>query len=153
MTQYYIKYLENNQWGEIKLNAEFDSLTIDELKSQNWYKFVETPQDISDTRYNQTYEFALENDTVFLKWNKSIKTGNDLDFAIKAEWQNVRNLRDELLKNCDFTQLEDTPISNKLEWKEYRKQLRDITYQNDPFEIKWPTAPNGEYLNMEIHRV
>ena len=153
MTKYYIKAIENNNWGEVCLNPEFDNLSVEELKELNWYNFIPIPYDMSDTRYEYVPKFILQEDIVSLIHNKLPKTGDSLDFAIKAEWQNIRNFRNELLKISDYTQVEDTPISNKLEWKEYRKQLRDITYQNDPFEIKWPTAPNGESLNMEIHRV
>lgn len=54
----------------------------------------------------------------------------------------VRNKRNELLKNSDWTQGKDIPetISNK--YLIYRQALRDITTQSGfPNEITWPTQP------------
>ncbi len=57
----------------------------------------------------------------------------------------IRNKRNELLKECDWTQLPDVNIS-KEEWVTYRQALRDIT---DSLEIEFgkeledyfPTSP------------
>jgi hypothetical protein len=50
-----------------------------------------------------------------------------------------------LLNECDWTQLPDSPLTEekKLEWKVYRQDLRDITNQEDPHNIIWPTKPDG----------
>ena len=58
----------------------------------------------------------------------------------ERKWAKIRADRDQLLKDSDFTQLEDSP-KNKLAWKTYRKALRDITDQPDPDNITWPVAP------------
>lgn len=55
-------------------------------------------------------------------------------------WSTVRAQRDKLLAASDFTQLPDTP-KDKHTWAVYRKALRDITTQSDPFNITWPVAP------------
>lgn len=56
-------------------------------------------------------------------------------------WERVREIRDELLRACDFTQLEDATV-DKQAWAEYRQALRDIP-QNfpDPQKISWPGVP------------
>lgn len=73
------------------------------------------------------------------------------DYAIKdwidprtaqTEWQVVRLKRDALLRGCDFTQLADSP-KNKQAWAAYRKELRDITLQADPFNVVWPVEPSS----------
>ena len=41
-------------------------------------------------------------------------------------WINVRNARNRLLLECDWTQLEDVPETTKNKYKEYRQKLRDL---------------------------
>lgn len=59
------------------------------------------------------------------------------------KWDAVRKTRDVYIRETDFTQLPDTPITDKsrAEFVEYRKQLRNITNQPDPFDIMWPEKP------------
>ena len=57
-------------------------------------------------------------------------------------WTSVRQRRDALLRNTDFTQLGDSP-KNKQAWAAYRQALRDITQQADPFNLTWPTPPSN----------
>jgi len=61
----------------------------------------------------------------------------------ETQWVVVRNQRDVLLASCDWTQLPDVEISTKSAWAAYRQSLRDITSQTDPFNIIWPTPPQG----------
>ena len=60
----------------------------------------------------------------------------------------VRQKRDELLKACDWTQFNDSPLSDadKGAWATYRQALRDISTQfsdsmTSADDITWPTAP------------
>lgn len=64
---------------------------------------------------------------------------NDIDL----KWHQIRITRNEFLLKCDWTQLSDSPLSEikKTEWTVYRQSLRDITTQEDPFNIIWPTKP------------
>ena len=57
--------------------------------------------------------------------------------------ENIRTTRNALLLESDWTQVEDSPISEekKAEWKNYRKTLRDITIVDDLKEINWPKKP------------
>jgi len=62
----------------------------------------------------------------------------------KAHRSNVRSLdvrseRNQLLAECDWTQLPDAQVDIN-EWAGYRKALRDITLQDGfPFNVQWPT--------------
>ena len=60
-----------------------------------------------------------------------------------TQWVSVRGERDRKLLACDWTQLDDVPLTSekKAEWETYRQALRDITNQPDPFNITWPTPP------------
>ena len=54
---------------------------------------------------------------------------------IMQKWVSVRSIRNEKLRNCDWTQLTDAPLSDtkKTEWQTYRQTLRDIpqTYHQE----------------------
>jgi len=55
---------------------------------------------------------------------------------------NIRNLRTQLLKDCDWTQIADS-TADKTAWATYRQALRDITGQAGfPWTITWPKDPN-----------
>lgn len=55
--------------------------------------------------------------------------------------KSVRTSRGEKLKDCDWTQLADSP-ENKAAWAIYRQALRDIpTQAGFPWEVQWPTQP------------
>jgi hypothetical protein len=62
---------------------------------------------------------------------------------IALEWARVRFERSQKLAEYDWTQLSDAPLTNvqTAEWATYRQALRDITQQDDPFNIVWPTIP------------
>jgi hypothetical protein len=56
----------------------------------------------------------------------------------------IREERDRLLTASDWTQVDDTPLTNakKIEWAQYRQELRDIPQQDGfPFEVLWPVNP------------
>lgn len=58
--------------------------------------------------------------------------------------QSVRNYRDNLLSQCDWTQLPDSPLSAtiKAEWATYRQALRDLPTQTGfPSNVTYPTQP------------
>jgi hypothetical protein len=56
--------------------------------------------------------------------------------------EEVRNLRNSLLKESDWTQLGDVPQEKKDEWAAYRQQLRDLTKQEGfPRDVHWPNMP------------
>ena len=62
----------------------------------------------------------------------------------------VREIRNKLLQNSDWTQVPDSPLSDskKAEWATYRQQLRDMmssytdSESNTVQAITWPTPPS-----------
>ena len=66
----------------------------------------------------------------------------------------LRHMRDILLKESDWTQFTDSPLtdSKKTEWKTYRQALRDLpataspsldsNYDLDLTSVTWPTEPS-----------
>lgn len=59
--------------------------------------------------------------------------------AVQASKQ--RSYRASLLKDSDWTQVEDSPV-DKVKWQEYRQKLRDVTTQAGfPWSVTWPMVP------------
>lgn len=55
--------------------------------------------------------------------------------------KSVRTLRNDKLKECDWTQITDATVDKEV-WATYRQALRDVTAQAGfPWNIDWPTQP------------
>lgn len=66
---------------------------------------------------------------------------DDDDKALEEKWRDLRSKRNRLLSQTDWTQTADSP-ANKVAWKAYRKELRDITKNlSDPGDVVWPDKP------------
>jgi len=64
-------------------------------------------------------------------------TADELKSRVDTQWAVIRNQRNQMLKDTDWTQVADAPVDN-LTWAIYRQELRDITTQANPFNITWP---------------
>jgi hypothetical protein len=91
---------------------------------------VEINPTLSGSEYVQTYQIS-DADEITITTRKEIK------------WEEIRETRNNLLKDCDWTQFQDSPItgSKLTEWQTYRQSLRDVTSQENPYNITWPTKP------------
>ena len=119
-------------------------------KKYNFYKYVDTPSGMWEG--NAT--------TVIHSW-KNPETGEDLIYlpylyfkemhgwteaqfleAYKPDmWGEIREKRDDLLLETDWTQNPDVPDATKAKCQVYRQALRDVPSQSDPYNITWPTKP------------
>ena len=92
---------------------------------------VEVTPTLSGSVYVQTYEIS-DADEATINTRKEIK------------WSDIRDSRNTLLSNSDWTQFQDSPItgSQLTDWQNYRQSLRDVTTQSDPYNIVWPTKPS-----------
>ena len=55
--------------------------------------------------------------------------------------RNVRDHRNNLLADTDWTQVADAPV-DQAAWAAYRQALRDVTTQDGfPHDVAWPTEP------------
>jgi hypothetical protein len=73
-------------------------------------------------------------------WSITDASQEDIDVRLESQWSNIRQERNQLLAECDWTQLPDAPVEPTV-WSVYRQALRDITLQEDPFNIVWPEKP------------
>ena len=66
---------------------------------------------------------------------------------LDEEWARIRKERDRLLTESDWTQANDTPLSDAdvAKWKTYRTSLRDLPSDQSSktkySDITWPTKP------------
>ena len=99
------------------------------------------------TRYQTAFKDGVEQDAQgrwLWKWSIS-EMDDEAKAAMDAQQaEAVRSTRNTKIAQCDWTQLDDTPLSNpkKLEWATYRQELRDIPAQSGfPWDVAWPEKP------------
>ena len=96
---------------------------------------------------DQTLYYDVMSNTVKCKDEideKPVATIEELE-AVKLELDKeyVRNLRNRLLIESDWTQNRDVVLSNDAEWKIYRQALRDLPANTtDWTNPPWPTKPS-----------
>jgi len=97
---------------------------------------VEVEDDFEMMGYMTSYDFENK---------KIVQVEEDLSVLPGPEeiaLQNLRNERDRLLVETDWTQLPDVPETTKNAWQTYRQELRDITKTYQSIDnVVWPTKP------------
>jgi hypothetical protein len=77
----------------------------------------------------------------YQNWEQTDASSSEINVRIQNKWEEIREIRNELLQECDWTQLGDIPNETKTIWQTYRQELRDVTNQSSPFSIVWPAKP------------
>ena len=123
----------NIKWSDSKKDSEIvdvEAHTIAAHKDEDGNDVAE--EDVATT-YVQTY--FVGDDTA--------KTAR----LLAEEWTRIRAERDRLLANSDWTQGNDTPLSDadKAKWTTYRGKLRtlpaDQSSKTKYSQVTWPTKP------------
>lgn len=154
-------YIENGQiveyhdtlpknWRHVSgLDLSIDNLPF--LKNLGWYKVIKDQR--SFDIYNEKlvdYSYNLVNDEIIETRNVSIITQEEKDLQhqnnIIGFLRDLREERNRLLAESDWTQLVDVVESHSTEWnqswKTYRQTLRDLpNNMNDIQVINWPEKP------------
>jgi hypothetical protein len=140
MAKFYIEYANGN-FGATGLDRE--DLSTDALKARGLLRLEPSPSPMIDINQTSAFVYEVRNDTVYMNWTVTDKTGDELAMAIERKWAQIRSDRRTYLKESDYTQMPDVPLTSEMraKWLEYRQQLRDITKQSDPFSLVWPTIP------------
>jgi hypothetical protein len=116
-------------------------LTDESLLEWDMYVVLPTPYP-NDYTKNITEGTPVLTDSIYYQnWIQTQATDSEISYRIENKWTEVRELRSQLLTECDWTQLADIPTETKAAWTEYRQSLRDITSQSNPFSINWPVKP------------
>ena len=127
-------------WANISNFYLFDNET---LKQYGWYPFRFVEAEINSNQFYDGSDFVIEEDEVVEYQKVRNKTPEEIEEELESQWAFIRYRRNEFLLECDWTQLQDSPLSEQKqqEWQTYRQSLRDITEQSDPFNIVWSTKP------------
>ena len=74
-------------------------------------------------------------------WTATAASTEEIAERTTNKTNSVRFIRNETLKNSDWTQLPDSPVDS-VDWAAYRQDLRDIPQQvGFPWTVTWPTEP------------
>jgi hypothetical protein len=125
---------------------------------RQWFKAIPTEQQLIDNNFMRVNVFLPHNRRTqklasvapYIQdgWVYTIEvqdmTEEEKQAVTDSEAANVRAVRNKMLSECDWTQLEDSP-ADKLSWRSYRQELRDISSQNGfPWTVEWPVTPGTE---------
>lgn len=129
-------------WANI---SNFYLLPTEKIKEYGWYPYRLVEAQTNENQYYDGSDFVIEENEVVEYQKVRNKTEQEITEELTNMWGVIRDKRNELLKESDWTQLPDSPLTNQkqTEWQLYRQQLRDITHQSDPFGIQWPTPPEA----------
>jgi len=77
-------------------------------------------------------------------------SAEEIQAAKDSAMANIRGQRNQLLKDCDWTQIADCTIPKKAEWTTYRQTLRDLpsTITEPRTFTDWPHNP--DWVDMSI---
>lgn len=125
-----------------KYNVSFPQIITDSILGEfDMYRVMQTPKP-NDYTKNITEGIPQLIDGIYYQtWILEDSSEEEILTKIQYKWVDVRTLRNELLLECDWRVLSDTPDNNKNSWIEYRQELRNITSQENPFNIIWPIQP------------
>lgn len=140
--------------GQVMMESEFRSshpntsfpaqLSVEVLDEFGADAVLNGPQPTA-TRYQIVARDGVEQ--VDGKWFTkfvAVDMSDEAKAALDAQQtSSMRAERNRRLSDCDWTQLEDSPV-DKAAWSAYRQQLRDIpTVEGFPWDIVWPEAPTS----------
>jgi uncharacterized protein (DUF1330 family) len=107
-----------------------------------------TADEISAAGYSGPYEYpTYDSKTETVEWTGTefiVRPYNTQE--LEDQWDKVREQRNQLLKDSDWTQISDYDLGleNKEQWALYRQELRDLPeVQSNPFDIQWSVLPSA----------
>ena len=105
------------------------------------YEVGQTPKPNDYTKNITEGTPVLTDGLYYQNWIQADASQSEIDYRLENQWFIIRETRNELLSECDWTQLADIPSETKEAWTIYRQALRNITTQSSPFSITWPVKP------------
>jgi hypothetical protein len=125
-------------------NVSFPSSITNDVLEEYGVFYVQATEYVDD--YTKTYSEGtpeLSGSVYVQTWNITDASEEEINTRIDEKWGEVRETRNLLLQQSDWTQFQDSPItgSKLTEWQTYRQQLREITSQSNPFNLFWPVRP------------
>jgi len=134
---YTIKELRE-AYPNVSLPAE---LSDEMLADWDVYVVTTTPMPNDYTKNITEGTPVLTDGVYYQNWIEINATESEINYRLENQWEEIRIIRNELLKESDWTQLNDISETIKDLWSTYRQELRDVTNQQNPFNIEWPVKP------------
>lgn len=116
------------------------------VASFNVYPVKPSDQPPSDHTVNLERTAIKEDDQWVEKWSVVPATPEQIAERTASQAEEIRQRRDEALKQSDWTQLADAALdtSQAQEWRDYRDDLRAVPQQTGfPWQVVWPIAPTS----------
>jgi hypothetical protein len=148
--------ITENEFRNMHNNTSFPQILTEQvLDDFNAVAILEGPQATPSSIYEYSFRNGIQeiNGKWFTKYNIGpVFTDNEFHTAEEqfnkykynidtTSASNVRQTRNQLLKDSDWTQVKDVPIDQNA-WATYRQELRDVTTQESfPYNIQWPVQP------------
>lgn len=98
---------------------------------------------VSDRPLNDNWVEVVGGVDIGYLWDGSSFSKPEIVKDYDAEWEEIRKTRDALLVSTDWWTIKAADSGRAItpEQQAYRQALRDITLQEDPFNVVWPTEP------------
>jgi hypothetical protein len=150
MFEFVIKIEDNSPVGNPITASNFfntnkvKSLSISQLNEMGYAPFALVNPPIAGLKQKLQDNGLILDDDGFVKKSYELVDRSQEEIDADELSNEVRKERNELLAESDWTQFNDSPLSDsdKTLWSTYRQELRDISSQeNFPFEITWPEKP------------
>jgi hypothetical protein len=149
--------ISDNELRQRNPNVSFPTVLSPEILTDfNAVAILEGPQATVTSPYEYSQRSGIEeiNGNYFTKYIVGpVFTDNESQTAVEqlANYKSnidaqqaaaVRQQRDQLLKDSDWTQTKDSPDAVDVLWQPYRQALRDITTQEGfPQNVTFPDKP------------
>lgn len=123
-------------------NVSFPANITNEILAEwGMYVVIPTPMPNDYTKNITEGTPVLRDSLYYQNWIQTNASQSEIDYRLENQWFTIREIRNELLFECDWTQLSDIPQATKDLYSAYRQELRNITSQQNPFNIEWPIKP------------
>jgi len=130
------------QLKENNPNSSFPSEMTEAVMNQyDIFEVRQTPKPNNYTKNIFEGTPILVEGVYYQNWEQTDALTSEINARIEAKWVEVRENRNQLLQECDWTQLGDISNETKTIWQSYRQELRDVTTHTNPFNIVWPVKP------------
>lgn len=116
------------------------TFTEQEIADAGYTKVSDKP-DFDQMLYKVVWDYEEKN------WLVTVKSEEELQQDKENKWHEVRNIRDSKINEVEWKinrynshiRLSLEPIDNIVLIDTYIQELRDITLQEDPYNIVWPS--------------
>jgi len=107
--------------------------------------FNEKPSINIDQKLIETKTLNVAEKTCTISYSIQNADTSEIEIRTQQLKQNIRTIRDRYLVITDFTQSSDSPMSDaaKLDFKNFRQQLRTMLDIPDITQAMWPTIPTS----------